>query len=84
MQSLRDKARELVSIAEGELLKKEAIIIALRRENKKAREEVAAAEAQQQAVRSEKCRVCIYKLAALRSLDEENKRAVSGSLNKGV
>ncbi|GAI21100.1 unnamed protein product [marine sediment metagenome] len=73
MQSLRDKARELVSIAEGELLKKEGTILALRRELAKVRGELAAANAQQRAVRSEKCRGCIYKLASLQALEEKEK-----------
>ncbi|MBA7532418.1 hypothetical protein ES705_24644 [subsurface metagenome] len=84
MQSLRDKARELVSIAEGEILRKEATITALRRENEKAKGELAAVNAQQRAVRSEKCKGCIFKLAALRRLDEEGASKKANSVREEV
>ncbi|MBA7627167.1 hypothetical protein ES703_34629 [subsurface metagenome] len=72
MQSLRDKARELVSIAEGEIQKKEVVIVALRRELARVKGALAA-KAQQRSVRSEKCKGCIYKIAAMKALDEEEK-----------
>ncbi len=84
MQSLRDKARELVGIAEGELQKKEATILALRKELEKTREEGAAVKAQQRAARSEKCTGCIYKLAALRGLDKEGAGKKADSIRGGV
>lgn len=73
MAKLGDKFRELQSIAEGEILQREKLILELRKELEKVREELAAANAQQRAVRSEKCKGCIYKIAALRSLKEKEK-----------
>ncbi|MBA7649245.1 hypothetical protein ES703_57040 [subsurface metagenome] len=70
MQELRDRARELVSIAEGEILKKEVTILALRKELKKAGETAKVQSRYSGGVRSEKCKGCIYKIAALKSLDE--------------
>lgn len=77
MQNLRDKARELISIAEGEILKREKLILELRTELKKVKEELAAANSQKRAVRSEKCKGCIYKLTALKVL-EKGKRGNEG------
>ena len=73
MQALRDKARELVGLAEGQLLEKEAIILALRRELVKVRAELAASRAQQHAVRSVKCQGCAYRVIALEALEKEEK-----------
>ena len=84
MQSLRDKARELVGLAEGAIQQKEATILALRKELEKAKGEVAAGKDQRRAVRSEKCKGCIYKLTALRSLDEESKGEEGDKEAKGV
>ncbi|MBA7664118.1 hypothetical protein ES703_72169 [subsurface metagenome] len=72
MQTLRDKARELVSIAEGEILKKETALVALRRELSRVKKAMEA-KTQQRAIRSEKCKGCIYKIAAMKALDEEEK-----------
>lgn len=71
---LGDKFRELQSICEGEILQREKMILALRRELEKVRQELTVAKSQQRAVRSEKCQGCIYKIAALRSLKEKEKR----------
>ena len=71
MQNLRDKARELVSIAEGELLKKEGTILALRRELARVTKDLAAVNAQQRAARSPKCEGCTYKVIALKALEKE-------------
>ena len=73
MTKLRDAARQLIGIAENEILRREKRILELRKELEKVKEELAAANAQQRAVRSEKCKGCIYKIAALRSLDEKEK-----------
>ena len=69
MQSLRDKARELVSIAEGELLKKEAVILALRRELEETRVKLFAKEARLGG-RPPACEGCIYRVLALKGLEE--------------
>ena len=73
MTKLGDKFRELQSICEGEILQREKMILELRKELEKAREELIAAKSQQRAVRSEKCQGCIYKIADLRSLEEGEK-----------
>ena len=73
MQTLMDKARDLVSSAEGQLLEKEAIILALKRELVKVRGELAASRAQQHAVRSVKCQGCVYKVIALDALEKDEK-----------
>lgn len=71
MQSLRDKARELVSIAEGEFLKKEAVILALRRELEETRIKLFAKEARSRlGGRPPACEGCIYRVLALKNLKE--------------
>lgn len=70
MQNLRDKARELIAIAEGEILRREKLILELRKELKKVKEELAAAKSQQLAVRSEKCRGCVYRVVAIKILEK--------------
>jgi len=73
MQTLRDKARELVGIAEGEFLKKEATIVALKRELARVKGELAAKKDPRLAVLSPKCEGCAYKVIALKALEEEEK-----------
>ncbi|GAH90422.1 unnamed protein product [marine sediment metagenome] len=84
MPTLMDKARELVSVAEGEILKKEATILALRRELVKVRGELAASRQQQHAVRSVKCQGCTYKVIALKALDEEGVGKKADLIREGV
>ncbi|MBA7532112.1 hypothetical protein ES705_24338 [subsurface metagenome] len=84
MQALRDKARELVGLAEGQLLEKEGLILALKRELTKVRGELAASRQQQHAVRSVKCQGCIYKLAAMKALDEEGAGKKADLIREGV
>ncbi|GAI59985.1 unnamed protein product [marine sediment metagenome] len=71
MSILMDKARELVSCAEGQLLEKEGLILALKRELVKVRRELGAFKAQAHAVRSVKCQGCTYKVIALKALEAE-------------
>ena len=71
MQTLRDKARELVGIAEGEFLKKEATIVALKRELDRVKGELAAIKDPRLAARSSKCEGCTYRVIALKVLDEK-------------
>ena len=73
MQALRDKARELVGLAEAELMKKEAALVALRRELAKVRGELAAIKDPRLAVRSPRCEGCVYRIIALESLEKEEK-----------
>ena len=68
---LNDRLREIASIAEGAVLERERTILRLRQELAKVKGELAALKGQQRAVRSEKCQGCIYKLAALKSLNEK-------------
>ncbi|GAH54108.1 unnamed protein product [marine sediment metagenome] len=70
MRKLRDLAREIVSVSEGEIERREKLILELRRELEKVRQELAVAKSQQRAVRSEKCKGCIYKLTALKVLEK--------------
>ena len=71
MQTLRDKARELVSIAEGELQKREITIVALKRELVQVKEAMAAIKDPKLAVRSPRCEGCAYKVLALKALEKE-------------
>lgn len=71
MQTLRDKARELVSVAEGEIQKREITIVALRRELAKTKEEMAAIKDPRLAARSPRCENCAYKVIALKALEKE-------------
>lgn len=71
MQRLRDKARELVGLAEAALLEKEATILALRRELARVTKDLAAVNAQQRAAKSPKCEGCTYKIIALKALEEK-------------
>lgn len=73
MQTLMDKARDLVNCAEGQLLEKEAIILALRRELVKVRGELAAIKDPRLAVRSPRCEGCAYRVIALEALEKEEK-----------
>ncbi|MBA7530601.1 hypothetical protein ES705_22810 [subsurface metagenome] len=82
MQALRDKARELVGLAEGQLLEKEGLILALKRELTKVRGELAAFKAQDHAVRSVKCQGCVYKVIALEALEKDEKVQTKWSITK--
>ncbi len=82
MQALRDKARELVGLAEGAILKREAAIASLRRELEKARVELAATRDQLRAFRSPKCQGCVYKVIALEALEKDEKVQEKWSITK--
>ena len=75
MAKLGDKFRELQSICEGEILKKEATIVALRRELEKVRGEMATIKDPRLAVRSPKCQGCAYRVIALKTLEAEKEKA---------
>jgi len=70
---LNDRLREIASIVEGVILKKEAALVALRREVERLKKELAVARDQQLAVRSPKCEGCAYRVIALKSLEAEEK-----------
>lgn len=82
MQSLMDKARDLVSCAEGQLLVKEAIILALRQELTKVKAELATFKAQEHAGRSVKCQGCVYRVIALEALEKDEKVREKWSITK--
>lgn len=82
MQALRDKARELVGLAEGQLQQKEGTILALRQELVKVRGELAASRAQQHAVRSVKCQGCVYRVIAVEALEKDEKVQEKWSITK--
>jgi len=71
MQTLRDKARELVSVAEGEIQRREVTIMVLKRELVRVKEELAAIRDPRLAARSPKCENCAYKVIALKALEKE-------------
>ena len=71
MTTLRDKGRELISIAEGEIEKREITIVALRHEVGRLRKELA--EAKQLATISPKCEHCAYRAVGMRILEAEEK-----------
>lgn len=68
MTRLGDKFRELQSICEGEIQKRETILITLRHEVERLRKELVEAKDQQLAVRHPKCEHCAYRIIALKSL----------------
>ncbi|GAI25895.1 unnamed protein product [marine sediment metagenome] len=82
MSILMDKARELVSIVEGQLQQKEGLILALKRELTKVRAELAAFKAQEHAVRSVKCQGCVYRVIALEALEKDEKAQEKWSILK--
>ena len=82
MQALRDKARELVGLAEGQLLEKEGLILALKRELTKVRGELAAMKDPRLAARSPKCENCAYKVIALEALEKDEKVQAKWSITK--
>lgn len=84
MQSLRDKARDLVSVAEGELQKREITIVALKRELVQVKEEMAAKKDPRLAGRSLRCENCAYRVIALKALDEEGAGKKADSIPEGV
>ncbi len=82
MPTLMDKARDLVSCAEGQLQQKEGTILALRQELVKVRGELAAIKAQNHAVRSVKCQGCVYRVIALEALEKDEKVQAKWSITK--
>jgi len=70
MTKLRDVARELVGIAEGELFKKEATIVALRREIEGLKKE---RKDRQLVKMPAQCETCAYRAYAIKYLDKEEK-----------
>ena len=72
MLTLRDRARELASFAEGEIEKREVIVVALRREIRRLREELAKAKNQNLNIRPGNCEHCTYRVVAIKVLEAEN------------
>lgn len=68
MSTLRDRARELASFAEGEIEKREVIVVALRREVRRLREELAKAKNQNLNIRPPQCEHCTYRVIAMKVL----------------
>lgn len=83
MQTLRDKARDLVSVAEAEIEKREITIVGLKRELASVKEALALAKDRRLLVRSEKCGGCVYKIVALQALAKEEAGSQAGA-GRGV
>lgn len=75
MTTLRDKGRELISIAEGEIEKREITIVALRHEIERLKKELSEAKRQQLTTRPPKCETCAYRVVATRVLEAEEEKA---------
>jgi len=73
MTTLRDKGRELISIAEGEIEKREITIVALRHEVERLKKELSEARNQRLNIRSDKCEHCAYRIVATKVLESEEK-----------
>ena len=72
--TLRDLARQIVSVHEGELLQREKVILELRKALKKVKEELAAAKNRRLNIRPPKaCEHCVYKVVATKVLEAEEK-----------
>lgn len=70
--TIRDKARELVSVAEGEILKREATILALRQEVAQLKRELKEVkDPRLDLPRPADCEHCTYRVIAIRHLEEE-------------
>ena len=74
MATLKDKARELVAIAEGEISRREGTIVALRREVRQLKEELAEAKDQNLNIRPPRCEHCAYRVIAVKVLEAEKKQ----------
>jgi len=74
MATLRDKARELAAVAEGEIERREATILALRREIRQLKEELAEAKDQNLNIRPPNCDHCAYRVIAMKVLEAEEKQ----------
>lgn len=73
MAILRDKARELVAIAEGEIERREVTLVGLRHEIRQLKEELAEAKDQNLNIRPPKCGNCAYRVIAMKVLEEKEK-----------
>ena len=81
MTRLRDLAREIVSVSEGELLQREQKILALRREVERLKKELAETKRQQLTTRPLKCETCAYRVVGMRVLEAEETAKSEGGLS---
>ncbi len=70
--TLKDKARELVSIAEGEIQRKEVQLLVLRKENEELRGKLRLALKVQNVPRD--CQNCTHRRLSLRFLEQEDSK----------
>jgi len=82
MATLRDRARELASFAEGEIEKREVIVVALRRKIRRLREELAEAKNQNLNIRPPQCEHCAYRVIAIKVLEAEKAEKDSTGVTK--
>jgi len=73
MSILMDKARELVSLAEAEIEKREITIVGLKREVAGLKDDLLLAKDRRLAVQSSRCSGCAYRVIALKQLEKEEK-----------
>ena len=81
MKTLRDKARELVSVAEGEIQKREITIVSLRHVVERLKKELAEAKRLQLTNRPPKCEHCVYRIVASKALKAEEAAKSEGGLS---
>lgn len=82
MSRLRDLAREIVSVSEGELLQREQKILALRQEVERLKKELAEVK-RQPTTRPPKCEACAYRVVGMRVLEAEETAKSEGGLSDG-
>ena len=82
MTTLRDKGRELISIAEGEIERREATIVALRHEVERLRKELAEAKDQKMNIMPARCANCAYRIVGMKVLEAKEK-VEKGSRSEG-
>ena len=88
MTKLRDLARAIVSVSEGEIERREIVIVGLRREVERLKKELSEARNQNLNIMPARCAHCVYRTVAMRVLAEEEAAKKAGargsSLKKGV
>ena len=73
MTKLRDLAREIVSVSEGEIERREVVILNLRREVERLTKELARAKKQKMDIMPARCENCAYRIVGMKVLEDEEK-----------
>ncbi len=73
MIKLRDLARQIVSVSEAEINKREIIIVDLRHEVERLKKELAEARNQKLNIMPARCENCVYRIVGMRILEKEER-----------